>query len=126
LAGLFNLGAVGLNMFPGIDPRMMKQAMKRMGIQQQEIDAVEVIIKTSDKEIIVTNPSVSKINMAGQETFQITGNIHERPRSSLPDINDDDIKTVMDQANVDKKTAEKALKEANGDIAEAILKLKGE
>jgi len=125
LAGLFNLGAVGLNMFPGIDPRMMKQAMKRMGIQQQEIDAVEVIIKTSDKEIIVTNPSVSKINMAGQETFQIVGNIEERAASTEPDISEDDIKTVMEQANCPEEEAKTAIKANKGDLAAAILSIKG-
>lgn len=112
-------------MIPGIDPRMMKQAMKRMGIQQQDIDATEVIIKTPDKEIVITEPQVAKINMMGQETFQVSGNIHERERTSEVEISDDDIKTVMGQAKVSKEKAKAALEETNGDIAEAILKLQG-
>lgn len=113
-------------MMPNINPRMMKQAMKRMGIQQTEIDATEVIIKTPDKEIVITEPQVSKVNMIGQETYQVVGNAHVRQKSSGPDIGKDDIKTVAEQADVSEKDAEKALKEAKGDIAEAILKLKGE
>ena len=37
---------------PGMNPRMMKQAMKRMGIQQQDIEATEVIIKTPAKDVL--------------------------------------------------------------------------
>ncbi|MCX8146967.1 MAG: nascent polypeptide-associated complex protein [Candidatus Woesearchaeota archaeon] len=110
-------------MMPGINPRMMKQAMKRMGISQQEIDAEEVIIKTRDADIIITNPEVSKVNMMGQETFQVIGNVEIRKKDNF-EINKDDIKTVMGQTGVSEKEAEKALKETKGDIAEAILKLK--
>ena len=111
-------------MMPNINPRMMRQAMKRMGIQQQEIDASEVIIRCSDKDIIVTNPSVSKVNMMGQQTFQISGNIQERAKEVAAEISRDDIKMVAEQADVSEKEAERALKEAEGDIAAAILKLK--
>jgi len=109
-------------MFPGINPKMMKQAMKKMGIKQQEIDAEEVIIRTKDKEIIIRNPEVSKVNMMGQETYQITGEEEERERKI--EINEEDISTVMEQANVDEETARKAIEESKGDLAEAILSLK--
>jgi len=112
-------------MMPNINPRMMKQAMKRMGIQQQEIDASEVIIKCPDREIVITEPQVTKVNMMGQQTFQVIGNAHERSPSSQAEISEDDIKTVAEQAGVSKQKAEKALKEAKGDIAAAILALKG-
>jgi len=111
-------------MIPGMNPRMMKQAMKRLGIQQQEIDATEVIIRTPEKEIVITNPNVSKVNMSGQETFQVVGDIEERTISSEPDINEDDINTVMEQAGVDKETAKKVISEHNGDLAAAIMSLK--
>ena len=106
-----------------INPRQMQQMMKKMGIQQQEIDAYEVIIRCSEKEITITNPSVSKVNMMGQETFQISGEVHERAISTVPEISDDDIKTVMEQANVDREIALKAIENAKGDLAEAIMKL---
>lgn len=111
-------------MFPGMNPRKVQQMMKKMGMQQQDIDAVEVIIKTQDKEIIISNPSVAKVNMMGQETFQISGNVEERSVSSEPEINDDDIKTVATQANVSEEDAKKALDENNGDLAAAIISLK--
>jgi nascent polypeptide-associated complex subunit alpha len=110
-------------MFPGVNPRQMQQAMKRMGIQQQEIDATEVIIRTADKEIVITNPQVSKINMMGQQTYQIVGEEHEREISTAPSISEEDIKTVAEQANVELDAAKKALEKANGDIAQAIIDL---
>lgn len=106
-----------------MNPRKVQQMMKQMGIQQVDIPATEVIIKTADKEIIVTSPSVAKVNMMGQETFQISGEIHERKLSTVPEIEEEDVKTVMEQANVNESTARKALEEHDGDLAEAILSL---
>jgi len=110
-------------MFPGMNPRQMQQAMKRMGIQQSEIDAKEVIIRTADKELVFSNPQVAKINMMGQETYQVIGEPEERSLSSEPEISEEDIKTVMEQAKVDKKTALEAIKKHKGDLAEAIMEL---
>ena len=62
-------------MFPGINPREMQKAMKRLGIRQEEIDANLVIIKTHGGDIIIKNPQVSRVNMMGQETFQIAGEL---------------------------------------------------
>ncbi|MBU1111542.1 MAG: nascent polypeptide-associated complex protein [archaeon] len=110
-------------MIPGVNPRQMQQMMRKMGIQQKEIAATEVIIKTEDKEIVITNPSVARVNMMGQDTFQISGEVHERELSTAPDINEDDIKTVMAQANVNRESALKAIEESEGDLADAIMKL---
>jgi nascent polypeptide-associated complex subunit alpha len=113
-------------MFPGMNPKMMKQAMKKMGIQQVEIPATEVIIKTEDKDIIITNPQVSKVNMMGQETFQVVGEIHEQEVETTPKISEEDIKTVMEQAGCSEEEAKQTLEETEGDLAETILKLKKE
>ena len=60
-----------------MNPREMQKAMKRLGIKQEEIDALEVIIKTPTKNLIIRNPHVSRINMMGQETLQVSGEIEE-------------------------------------------------
>jgi len=111
-------------MFPGMNSRKAAQMMKKMGIQQVEIPATEVIIKTPEKEIIITEPQVSKVNMAGQETFQIMGNINERELSTKPEINQEDVKTVMEQADVTEEEAKKAIEDSEGDLAKAILSFK--
>jgi nascent polypeptide-associated complex subunit alpha len=110
-------------MMPGMNPRAMRQAMKRMGIQQQELDAKEVIIKLEDREIVISNPSVSKINMGGQQTYQVIGEEQERSLDTKPSISEDDVKTVMEQAKCSKEDALKAIEASEGDLAEAILKL---
>ena len=111
-------------MIPGMNPRDVQKAMKRLGIRQEEIDAHEVIIKTADKEIIIQNPQVSKVNMMGQETFQITGEITEKEISSEPEINEEDIKTVMQQTGASEDEAKEAIESNNGDLAKAIIDLK--
>ena len=113
-------------MMPGMNPRKMAQMMKKMGIAQQEIDAIEVIIKCADKEIVITNPSVYKVNAMGKQTYQIVGEEHEREIDTTPEINEEDIKTVMEQVNVDEEKAKEALEEAKGDIAKAIMDLQGQ
>ena len=115
-----------VTMFPGMNPRKIAQMMRRMGIQQVEIPATEVIIKTEDKEIVITEPSVSKVNMMGQETFQISGEVHEREKKTEVEINEEDIKTVMEQAKVDEEKAKKALEHSKGDIAKAIMDLQSQ
>lgn len=114
---------VGDFMFPGMNSRKAAQMMKKMGIQQVEIPATEVIIKTPEKEIVITEPQVSKVNMMGQETFQVVGNINERELSAEPEISDEDIKTVAEQARVSEQQAKEAIQEAEGDLAQAIINL---
>lgn len=107
-----------------MNPRDMQKAMKKLGIKQEEIDAQEVIIRTPDKEIIISNPQVSKVNMMGQETFQIVGDFEERPISSEPEINDEDIKTVVEQTGSSEEKAKEAIEKNDGDLAKAIMELK--
>jgi len=92
--------------------------MKQMGMSQEEIPAERVIIEKSDNtKLIIENPSVTKIKMQGQESFQIVGDIHEENSFS-----DDDIKTIMEKTGCSEKKARDTL-EKTGDLAEAILEL---
>jgi nascent polypeptide-associated complex subunit alpha len=106
-----------------INPRDLQKAMQRMGVQQKDIEAIEVIIRCEDKDIIIQNPSVAKVSMMGQESWQVSGKAIEKSRSSEPDIKEEDIKTVMDQTGKSKDEALQAIKDAKGDLAEAIMKL---
>src|SRR3989338_1910036 len=111
-------------MFPGVNPRQMQQMMRKMGIAQVDLPAQEVIIRLPDKELVFLNPLVAKVNMMGQETFQLTGEFHERLLSNAKfEISEEDIKTVMEQAAVSREMAKKTLELTKGDLAEAILKL---
>lgn len=111
-------------MFPGINPRQMKQAMRKMGMEQQDMDVQEVIFRMEDKNLVISNPSVSKINMMGQETYQVVGEVQEQSRDTTPDISDEDVQTVIDQAGCSKENAIKAINNSKGDLAEAIMSLR--
>ena len=111
-------------MFPGVNPKQMQQMMKKMGMAQKEIDAIEVIIKTETEEIIITDPQVSKINMMGQETYQIVGESHIRERTlDLAEVNEDDIQSIIDQTGCSEEIAKETLIKNNGDLAATILEL---
>lgn len=115
-------------MFPGmnINPKQMKQAMKKMGISQDEIDAKKVIIKLGDRDLIIDNPEVSKVNMMGQETYQVIGEVREEMYDVAPSIDEEDIQTVIDQTGASKAEVIDVINEAEGDLARAIMILKSE
>ncbi|MEM5812279.1 MAG: nascent polypeptide-associated complex protein [Candidatus Aenigmatarchaeota archaeon] len=103
-----------------INPKQMERMAKQLGMKTEEIDAEQVIIKLHDGEIIINNPQVYKINIMGQNTFQITGDVIEK---SAEEFSEDDIDMVAEQAGVSHDEARRVLDETR-DIAEAILRLK--
>lgn len=107
----------------GLNPREMQKAMKRLGIRQEEIDAEMVIIKMVDKDLVIKNPHVSRVNMMGQETFQVVGEVREAGKNENVEVNEDDMAVVMKQANCSKEEALEALRNSNGNLAKAILRL---
>jgi len=127
--------------FRGYSPKQMERMMKKMGIEQKEIDGIkEVIIRFNDKEWVISKPAVTMIKQAGAETYQIAGNKTERNLSKTSadtgsseeteervveiEIPIEDAALVASQTGVDIETAKQALKETEGDLAAAILKLK--
>ena len=71
-------------------------------------------------DIVISNPQVARVNMMGQDSFQISGDVSERSREKF---SREDIEIVMEKTGASEKEAKDALEET-GDIAEAILKLK--
>nr|WP_019177567.1 nascent polypeptide-associated complex protein [Methanomassiliicoccus luminyensis] len=116
----------------GVNPRQMKQAMKRLGITTEELSGVEeVIIRTRDKEYVVKDAAVTMMDMQGQRTFQVVGEavVQDRKASASSakpaeaSVPDEDIQLVMDQTGATREAAIKALKETGGQPAEAIIKI---
>ena len=114
-------------MIPGMNKKQMKQMerqMKKMGMKMEDLDGVtEVIIRFEDKELIIDNPSVSLMNVMGQETYQVEGKSREVELEYEVEIPDEDVEMVANQANVSEDVARQALEESKGDLAEAIMKL---
>jgi nascent polypeptide-associated complex subunit alpha len=131
-------------MFPGggrggMNPKQLSAMMKQMGITMEDIDDVEeVIIRTPREDIVIVEAEVSKMVAKGQgTTWQVAGKETRRPRAPSgpaqgpaqapgPKYTDDDVALVAEQARVSKDEARKALEAANGETAEAILKLLGD
>jgi nascent polypeptide-associated complex subunit alpha len=114
-------------MFPGVggrgmNPAKMKQMMKQMGISIDEISDVEqVIIITPEVEIVFNDANVTVMNAQGADTYQVVGTPEKVPRKL--EIPDDDVRLVAEQTGASESEARKALEQANGDLAEAILAL---
>jgi len=114
--GLGGMGGRG-----GMSPKKMKGMLKSMGIDIDEMEGVrEVIIKTDDKDLIITNPSIVIMDAQGVRTYQVSGDTKEKPHLVIPDI---DIELVAAQTGAEPEAAKAALVESKGDIAAAILKL---
>ena len=118
-------------MFPGgMNPKQMKTMMARMGIMSDDVDATTVVIHGTGKDIIIENPEVVKLTMQGQLIFNITGGkVREEAAKDESDvsveISEEDVKIVAEQTGASHEAARAALVDTRGDLAEAIMKLKG-
>jgi nascent polypeptide-associated complex subunit alpha len=131
-------------MFPGmggrgINPKQIEKQMRAMGINVEEIEDVkQVIIRTATREIVFNDAQVTMMDARGMKSYQVVGTPEERPVQQAPigaqapegpqapvEIPDSDVTLVASQAGVSKDLARKALEEAKGDLAEAIVKLSG-
>ncbi|MCD6300453.1 MAG: nascent polypeptide-associated complex protein [Staphylothermus sp.] len=112
-------------MFPGMSPRELRRALKRLGIQVNELEDVrEVHIVLSDKKIVIEKPQVLEMKSGGQSIFQIIGTPRVEEIEESIEISEEDIEFVMSQTGASKEEAREALIKAKGDLAEAILYLK--
>jgi len=122
-----------------MNPRKMKQMMEQMGIDVDEIDATEVVIKRADgTEIVFSDPNVTKMDARGQETYQIIGEPSEREgaadaaelESGDEDASEDDagipqgdVDIVSQRTGASEDEAREALEATDGDLAAAIDRL---
>lgn len=111
-----------------MDVRNIQKIMKQMSTEELGAERVEIFMEDGRK-ITVNKPNVVKMQIMGQTNFQISGEISE----SLPSpaqlgaqaSTEEDIKLVSESSGATIEEAKKALAESNGDIASAIMKLKG-
>jgi len=139
----------------GINPREVKKLLKRLGIQDLNLEEVnnvtKVVIYLGDGSTIEINrPTVAKMKIQGMSIYQIQASDSEtrvvKPQSTIPqprqslimqqpqqsittktpqhyEPGEDDIKLVMEETGCTREEAIKVLKETNGDIAEAIVRI---
>jgi len=115
--------------------RKMQQMMNQMGIDVEEIDAEEVIIRTADEEMVFHDADVQRMDAQGQQTYQIVGEPDTRPRGEGGDdesgdsggssggVDEQDVEIVAQRTGVPEDEAREALEAADGDLAAAVDRL---
>lgn len=104
--------------------RQLRRMLDKMGLNMNELKNVEeVVIKTNDKEIIIKGPSVAELKSQDSTIYQVIGDEIEEKQREVPKFSDEDVMLVSQQAGVSKEVAIKALTDAQGDLAKAILSL---
>ncbi len=107
-----------------VSPKDLKK-LEKMGIKTQNIDALRVIIETPNERIVIESPMVTKANVMGQEAITVVGGTTRVESKAEPkvEVNEDDVRFVMEQTGKPEAQVREALSKANGDIAKAILSL---
>jgi len=121
----------------GLNPSKMKQMMEQMGIDIEDIDAEEVVIRTADEELVFSNADVQRMDAQGQETYQIVGSPERRDPGSggatALDTGDEgsdddgipqaDVELVAGRTGAGEARAREALEAVDGDLAAAVERL---
>jgi nascent polypeptide-associated complex subunit alpha len=104
--------------------------MEKMGVKMDELpDVTQVIIKTPAKDIIIDTPTVTMVTVQGQAMYQIAGGeVSESQPQQVSTIIplEIDVQLVAQQTGKSLDESRKALTEAGGDLARAIIILKGQ
>ncbi len=117
----------------GFRPRDLRRAMKRMGMEVEEVRATRVEIGLEDgSSLVVDEPqAVMVIKARGQppmiyivgEPKRVEATSAAEGAAGAVEISEEDVALVAEQAGVSPEEARRALEEVGGDIAAAILKL---
>ncbi len=127
----------------GLNPSKMKQMMEQMGIDIEDIDAEEVVIRTADEDLVFTDADVQRMDAQGQQTYQVVGEPESQPRgeggtasadgevteavdagdASDSGIPDADVEIVAQRTGASEADAREALEAADGDLAGAVARL---
>ncbi|AXR79313.1 hypothetical protein AArc1_3005 [Natrarchaeobaculum sulfurireducens] len=113
----------------------MEQMMKQMGIDVEDVEAEEVIIRTAEYDLVFGDAEVTKMDARGQETYQIIGSPEQVEAGSAggtaddagseaeAGVPDEDVDLVAQRADVSEDEAREALEANDGDLAAAIADL---
>lgn len=119
-----------------MNPRKMKQMMEQMGIDVEELEASEVVIRTDEGDLVFDAPSVTKMDARGQETYQVLGEPElveggadgasddgDEAESADDEIPEADVEIVSQRTGASPEAAREALEETDGDLAAAVDRL---
>lgn len=112
----------------------MAKLMQQMGITTEEIDANRIVIEKKDGlRLVIENPSITQIDLKGQKMFQVTGEPREeqagkkgKEETEEKTEGEEDVEIIMRKTGASREQAQRALDEAGGNIAQAILSFHNE
>lgn len=118
-----------------LSPRQLKRMQSRLlgslGLDVKELgQAEEVLIRFSDRELVIHGPNIIEMKIEGENILQVIGGeVEEREPGEAEaeeryEPSQDDILLVAAQAGVSEEEAAQALRDTEGDLAKAILLLK--
>ena len=96
----------------------MQEMMKQMGMDMDEIDADKVEIHVGDQKFVFKSPQVNKIDMQGEEMFQLQGDFTKEEQGP----SQEDIELVQEKTECSEDEAREALENAD-DVAEAVMEV---
>ncbi len=95
-------------------------------LKAKEIDAYQIIIKARDGDYVIDDPQVMMMEVQGQKMLQVIGEMRKMESEVEEEkeaFSEEDIELVMQQTGCTEEEAKKALAEANGEPAEAIISI---
>jgi nascent polypeptide-associated complex subunit alpha len=110
-----------------VNLRELRRMLKRYGVEVEELQGVkEVTISAEDYEIVIRDPQVAILNLGQQKVVQILCSSLERVRRETreapgPAVAEEDVEFVVEQTGVSREEAARAIAEAGGDVARAIV-----
>ena len=110
-----------------VNLRELRRMLKRYGVEVEELQGVkEVTISAEDYEIVIRDPQVAILNLGQQKVVQILCSSLERVRRETreapgPAVAEEDVEFVVEQTGVSREEAARAIAEAGGDVARAIM-----
>lgn len=118
-----------------LNPHELKKLLKRYGIEVEELKDIEKAeLYTESKKIVITHPQVLTYKMPGQVIYQIIAQeAREEPLQPSPQVveekipvSEDDVKFIIEYTGTTRDKAVEALIKAKGDLARAIMIIRGE
>lgn len=112
--------------------RIQSKLLGSLGLDVMEQNvAKEVVIRLSDKDVVIKEPTVVVLQVGDEKVYQIIGGevSEQKPKVgeekvTIYEPTQDDITIVALQAGVSEEEARRVLIEVGGDLAKAILLLK--
>ncbi len=113
------------------NPRDVQRMLRRMGVkvEQLRVESAEIVLEDGSK-LVFRSPDALVITARGSPPMVYLIGEYERVEPERGEkeveVSEEDVRLVAEQAGVSLEEARRALIEAGGDLAEAILRLKGE